>query len=665
MAMRISLLLTLSLVLSFQSLAQKDSDPVLFKVEGVPVHVSEFTYIYSKTNGKSADFSRKSLEEYLDLYTKFKLKVYKAREMRLDTITSLKEELAGYRRQLADSYLIDKSVTEQLVKEAYDRVQQDVDISHIFLSIKENATPQDTLAAYEKIMAAKKRIESGTPFSTVAKEVSEDKSAEKNGGHIGFITALFPNGMYALESAAYKLPIGKVSNPVRTNSGYHLLSVHSRRPARGEIEAAHILIRKTSDKPELAKMRIDSIYQLIQAGEAFEGIARERSEDRQSAANGGYVGFFGINRYEKPFEDAAFSLQKDGDYSKPFETSVGWHIVKRVSKKPIQPYNIEKSRLEQRITKDMRFEQAKQGFVAKVKRDNNFKEYPVVLDNFAASLADTFLTFKWKAPVEKSNEVLFSLGKNYKATLGNFTDYLGKASRQRMKGSGNVTPADVARSLYQDFVNEECMKHEEAQLEAKYPEFKSLMREYEEGILLFEATKLEVWDKASQDSVGLNNYYDSIRGKYRWNERALASVYRINGQHKARLNDVYEYAKTHTADEVKAKFNSDTLLIVSVEEQTIEKFKSADLGGTEWKAGALSPLDEKDLGGDLPTPTKKMIKFYKIEQILPASDKSLKEARGYVVADYQDYLEKQWVEQLRKTYKVDTDKKVFESLIKQ
>lgn len=330
MAMRISLLLTLSLVLSFQSLAQKDSDPVLFKVEGVPVHVSEFTYIYSKTNGKSADFSRKSLEEYLDLYTKFKLKVYKAREMRLDTITSLKEELAGYRRQLADSYLIDKSVTEQLVKEAYDRVQQDVDISHIFLSIKENASPQDTLAAYEKLMAAKKRIESGTPFSTVAKEVSEDKSAEKNGGHIGFITALFPNGMYALESAAYKLPIGKVSNPVRTNSGYHLLTVHARRPARGEIEAAHILIRKTSDKPELAKMRIDSIYQLIQAGEAFEGIARERSEDRQSAANGGYVGFFGINRYEKPFEDAAFSLQKDGDYSKPFETSVGWHIVKRV-----------------------------------------------------------------------------------------------------------------------------------------------------------------------------------------------------------------------------------------------------------------------------------------------------------------------------------------------
>lgn len=664
MTRRISLLVVLALVLimpAMAQVAQKTNDPVLFSVEGIPVHVSEFTYIYSKTNGKNADFSKKSLDEYLDLYVKFKLKVQKAREMRLDTIATLKEELAGYRRQLADSYLIDKSVTERLVKEAYDRAQQDVEISHILVSLKPDAAPADTMQAYERAMAIKKRIEGGTAFEAVAKEVSDDKSAEKNGGRIGFVTAPFPNGLYALETAAYTLAVGKVSKPLRSPSGYHLLMVHSRRPARGEVEAAHILIRKAQDDPNKAKIRIDSIYKLIQGGAMFDDLARTLSEDRQTAANNGYVGFFGINRYERSFEDAAFGLAKDGDISKPFETSVGWHIMKRISLKPIQPFNVEKSRLEQRITKDPRFEEAKQSFVQRLKQENGFRENMQVLEKYVVTLPDTFLTFRWKPPVP-STETLFTYGKTNKASLGDYTEFLGRASRQRIRDNRDSDPASVARKLYLDFVNEQVLKFEETQLENKYPEFKSLMREYEEGILLFEATKLEVWDKASQDTVGLTKFFETVRGKYRWNERAVTSIYRISGNYRDKVPAIREYAKTHNADEVKAQFNTPTEAIVNTEEAYIEKDKNSELRGVAWKVGEMSPYDDKETGDPNAAKTK-TIKFYKIEKILPPADKTLKEARGYVVADYQDQLEREWVEELRKAYKVDISQKVLEGLV--
>ncbi|MCB0616648.1 MAG: peptidylprolyl isomerase, partial [Phaeodactylibacter sp.] len=242
MAKRQFILFAALLYLPLMAWAQKD-DPILFTVEDTPVHESEFVYIYSKTNGKNATFSKESLDEYLDLYIKFKLKVQKAREMKLDTVPQLMNELAGYRRQLADSYLIDKEVTEKLLREAYEHSKQDVDISHILISMPSNPSPEDTLAAYEKALAIKQRLKK-EDFATVAKEVSGDKSAQNNGGHIGFVTALFPNGFYELEKAAYSIPLNKLSDPIRTAAGYHLLIVNGRRPARGEMEGDYILLRK-------------------------------------------------------------------------------------------------------------------------------------------------------------------------------------------------------------------------------------------------------------------------------------------------------------------------------------------------------------------------------------------------------------------------------------
>lgn len=635
--------------------AQKKDDPVLFTVANTPVHLSEFKYIYSKTNGAKADFSKQSVDEYLDLYVKFKLKVQKAREMKLDTLPSLIQELAGYRRQLADSYLMDREVTDRLVKELYNRVQEDVDISHILIEIGEPSTvpsPADTLKAYQKALAIKKRLEKGEDFETVAKEVSDERQAKQTGGHIGYINAgALPAGFYDLETAAYTTPVGKVSGVVRSKAGYHIVKVNARRPARGEVEVAHILIRAQDGNFDAAKVKIDSVQkELTKPGATFEKVAVAYSEDELTAAREGYLGIFGIGRYEKSFEDAAFALEKDGDISQPVRTSIGWHLIKRISRRGIQPFDTEKNRLELKVKQDPRYELARVAMLDKIRHENNFKENAATLQKFIAAQSDTFFTFKWRAPDVKSEETLFTLGST-PTTLGDFTDYLSRSTGRRIQSKDKGLDKAV-KDLYKEFLDESCLKYEEAHLEDKYPEFKALMREYEEGILLFEATKNLVWDKASQDTVGLEKFYETVKSNYKWEERGVTSNYKVSAEGRQQAAEIREYAINHTPEEVLQKYNTPEKTIVSVEEKTIERKNN---NNSIWRAGEVSMLQITRDGSS---------NFSKVEKVLPPAQKTLKEARGYVIADYQDYLEKKWVEELQKQYQVNINQKVLNSLIK-
>ena len=655
MTKRILILLTVIIALPFFAPAQSN-DPILFTVEDTPVRVSEFTYIYDKTNANKADYSKKSIEEYLELYVKFKLKVQKARAMQLDTIPQLKKELEGYRRQLADSYLIDKEVTEKLNKEVYERSKQDVDISHILFKVADNATPEMEKNAYDKAIAAKKRLDAGENFITVVEEMSEDNSAKKNKGHIGYVTALFPNGFYTLETAAYTQKVGSISDPIRTSAGYHLLKVNDRRPARGEIEAAHIFIRSKKHGEEAAKAIIDSLFQELKNGASFETLAQKHSEDKKSAKNGGSIGFFGINKYDKTFENTAFSLKKNGDYSDPIQTAAGWHIIKRISKKDLKPYDIEKNRLRRKVEKDKRFQQAQDAMLARIKKEANLSENKAVLDTYIDGLSDDFTTFKWRVAKDTPTDALLSLD-GAQIPLTEFAAYLSSSQRERLRlGRTLKDKRMVAENLYAQFVDSQCMKYEETQLEEKYPEFKALMREYEEGILLFEATKMQVWDKASQDTTGLKKFFKKIRGKYRWEERAVVSEYKISSKYEAQIPEIAAFAATNTAEAVQAKYNTPERTIVLVDEKSYEKTRKPELNSVEWKVGSISKPKKKSPG--------KFYTFLKINEILPVGDKTLAEARGYVVADYQDELDREWVQKLRKEYKVDIDSNVLKSLIK-
>ncbi len=652
------LLASACLILWFAAtLTAQSEDAVLFTVNGKPVTVSEFRYIYTKTNQDKADFSEASLRDYLDLYTKFKLKVQKARDMQLDTVAALRSELDGYRRQLANSYLVDKEVTEKLIHETYDRMQQDVNISHIFIACDKNAKAADSLRAYNRAMNLLKLINNGTSFEKVALDSSEDKSVKDNKGNLGFVTAMLPDGYYAMEKAIYSAPKGKVVGPVRSNTGYHLVMVNDFRPARAEVEVSQILLRKdkSPEKNTMQRMRIDSAYALLKGGAKWEDVCLRFSEDKVTASKGGYIGFFGINRYQRSFEDAAFGLEKDGDFSAPVETSLGWHLIKRVSKRPIGTFETTKRALTERVKRDSRSEISKQSMIARIKKESRFEEYPEVLAKWSARQVDSiFLTFKWKADPARPQDVLMRYNGNTVFTVADFEDYCVKTGRDRMRGVGLPAEETIQR-LYKNWSDEVTMQFEESQLDKKYPDFHSLMREYEEGILLFEALKLNVWDRANNDTLGLEQYYKAnLSQKYKWDERARVSIYTLKTDDPKIGEKVRLLASKKPAADVLKKMNKKTE-VVTVMEKLYEKGKNKDLGAF-WSAGAATSIK-----ADAATKTSF---FLKIEEIVPPAPKVLAEARGYAVADYQDFLEKQWIDELRKTYPVQVNEAALKSLVK-
>ncbi len=648
--------------------AQK-ADPVLFTVENTPVNLSEFQYIYSKTNGEKADFSKASLQEYLDLYVKFKLKVQRAKDMQLDTIPTLQRELAGYRQQLANSYLVDKEVTDRLVDEAYARSKKEIDISHIMVTLAPNASPTKRKKALAKINTLHTMLESGDSFEDVVKEYTEDKYTKDKAGRLGYFVAMFRQGFYDMETAAYNLKKGQYSKPVRTAAGYHIIRVNDTREARGEIEVAHILVRNKTDLVKGtspgAKAQIESIYKMLQAGQKFEDVAKANSEDKSSKDKGGVVGPLTTNSpVDETFKNVAFSITKDGDYSAPFESSVGWHIVRRISKKAAEPEDIAKRRLLTKIQeggkkkrgaqKFSRQQIAKDAMINRIKKDGQFKEDKNVYNYFVGKLDSTFLTHKWKIPTFEQNAPLMNFGSTMSVSVKDFADY-AKRSSLRMRQRNISELNSTVEEIYGGYVEEMCIKYEEGQLEAKYPEFKSLMREYEEGILLFEATKLLVWDKASQDTVGLKAFHEKNKTNYMWGERAEVSVYTVKAGMEARVDDLRKAAANADPINVRSRFLGDESTF-AYETKTYEKGKNKNMEGMAWAVGTLSESKVN--------PRNKATSFMKIEKILPPSQKTLKDARGYVIADYQDFLEKEWLVELNKNYKVKIEDKVFESMVK-
>lgn len=644
-------IITISLIAQL-GFGQK-ADPILFKVEDQAVHVSEFDYIYNKNNGDGADYSEESLQEYLDLYTKFKLKVQRAKDLQIDTIKALQAELAGYRKQLSDSYLVDKEVSNRLVKELFERKQKDRRVSHIFVAADAKTSDEKLLAAKTKIKEAKKLLDSGKKFGSVALEISEDNNSAIKDGDIGFYTAMLPTGFYEFENALYNTPIGSISDIVRTSIGFHILKITEERPARGEMEVAHIMMRKSKGKETSdARSKIDSVYSFLSQGGDFTELAKIYSQDTKTKDKGGYLGYFGINKYEKTFEEAAFGLQKDGDFTKPIETKNGIHIIKRIKKKDQSNFMKIKGRLENQISKDDRFTVAKKTLVSNIKKEMGFTENTSVLDKFTKTLGDEFYSFKWNAP-EVQDEVLFSFGPEKQTSIKEFVDYCKKSTRARLKFKKSTPKDEAVKTLYDTFVSDKAMSYEEGNLEKKYPEFKSLMREYEEGILLFEITKREVWDKASQDSVGLKAYFDQNRDQYVWKERAKLWKYSVQSDDKKLVDEIQKFAKKNDMLATTKKFNISENPVVKISEMTIEKDNKL-ANKIKWKKDKISDA----------TMEKGKSTFYKVIEIIPSGQKEMEESRGYIIADYQDYLEKNWVQSLKDSYRVELMDNVFKTLIK-
>ncbi len=632
--------------------AQKNVDPVLMTIGGSHVTVSEFENVYHKNNAKEpASSDVKSLNEYVDLFVNFKLKVKEAEELGLDTAKSFRDELGGYRKQLAQPYLTDKDVNDKLLKETYDRLNEDVHVAHILVKIGEDALPKDTLEAYTKIMKIRARILKGEDFKKVAAErgISDDPSAKDNGGDLGYFTAL--QMVYPFETAAYNTKVGDISMPVRTRYGYHIIKVYNKRKAQGEVLVSHIMIRtpKNMSAEDSVNIysKISEINDKLKAGEKFEDLAQQYSDDKASARKGGELPWYGTGEMPGEFEESAFALKNKGDYSNIIRTQFGWHIIKLNDKRGLASFDDMKNELKAKVSKDSRSQVGRSSLIAKIKAEYKFKENLKTRDEFYKIIDTNFFKGTWEASkAAKFNKPMFNFNdKVYTQT--DFAEFIALHQTQRPV----TDPKVVIDPLYTQFVDESAIAYEESRLDQKYPEFKALMQEYRDGILLFELTDQKVWSKAVKDTVGAKEFYDKNKNNFLWEERAEATVYTATDEKVAKQVHAL-MKKKKTTKEILETVNKDSQLNLSAETRIFNKGEN-EFVDKNWNPGT-SP--------DITDAKNKKVVIVVVDKLLAPTPKTYLESKGLVTADYQTYLEKEWISSLKKKYAVTIDKTVLATI---
>jgi peptidyl-prolyl cis-trans isomerase SurA len=501
------------------------SQTTIFSIAGDPVSEQEFLYVYRKNSigrDTATAAADADLREYLDLYINFKLKVREAREIGLHQQESFQEELSTYKKQLARPYLTENSVTEQLVQEAYNRMGTEVNASHILLAVPEGASPSDTLAAWQKAQEIKQKAQAGADFGDLARRFSDDPSAQSNRGNLGYFTSL--QMVYPFENAAYNTAVGAVSAPVRTRFGYHVIKVHDKRPSQGKAKVAHLMIRTHSDMSEeelaAAKARVDAIYQQLVQGEAWDALVRQFSEDKATASKGGELPLFGTGQMIPEFEKSAFAIKEKESISEPVKTPYGWHIIKLLDRESLSPFEEMQGELEARVSRDSRSQLQEEALIARLKKENSFTENKTVVQNLYQK-ADTSLTAgRWSyKPAALANQALFSIADSA-YTVSSFVDWVHDLSFPPQ----TVAPQSLLERLYEDWQKEQLIDFEEAHLDEKYEDYRMLVQEYHDGILLFQLMEENVWAKAIEDTTGLQQFFQQNQDKYQWQERVNGLV---------------------------------------------------------------------------------------------------------------------------------------------
>ncbi|WP_266365458.1 peptidylprolyl isomerase [Tellurirhabdus rosea] len=499
-------------------------EPVILKLGNKAFTTDEFFQSFTK-NQISADSGRRTdIREYFDLYTNLKLKVLAAEAEGRDTTLAVREELATYRQQLAQNYLHDKEQIEALTAEAYERMKEEVSASHLLIPVPEDAAPADTLAAWNTIQDLRKRLTAGADFEALARQYSKDPTVASNGGSLGYFSVF--QLIYPLETAAYTTPVGSVSGPVRSRSGYHLVKVNDRRASRGKLRVAHIRVQVSQQADEqsqqAAEKRINDVYQKLQKGESFEDLAREFSDDRESRATGGVLPVREVGRWVPAFEEAAFALSEPGSYSKPFKTRYGWHIVRLLERIPMEPFEALAPVIRQKVMTDTRGDLMRRTLTQRLRQQYtvgpNAENWTRVL-----ALADSnLLQGRWKAtvPADLSGKPLVTV-QNKPYTVNEFIDYV--ATRQQPRPVGSSAPV-VMQRLFNRFVDDRLIATEEANLESKYPEFRTVMSDIRDGVLLSQVMEANVWDKSLTDTTAQRRLWEQNREKYRYDSRAVATV---------------------------------------------------------------------------------------------------------------------------------------------
>ncbi|HEX8562574.1 MAG TPA: peptidylprolyl isomerase [Flavobacterium sp.] len=648
------LLFGLILGLNLTAFAQTTPKEVLFTIDNKPYYTDEFLRVYNKNLDLVKDESQKDLNQYLDLFIGYKLKINKAHKLGLQDGEQYQNELNTYRAQLSKNYLTDSKVTKELVDEAYSRSLKEIRASHILITVDENALPQDTLAAYNKAIEIRGKALKGEDFATLASQFSQDPSAKENKGDLGYFSVF--RMVYPFETAAYKTPLGQISKPVRSRFGYHVIKVNDIRENRGEVTVAHIMIMnpKTDDAAEKERVRttINDIYAKLQQGENFETLARQFSEDKSSSSKGGVLNRFGSGQLSsEEFENVAFSLTKEAPVSQPFQSAFGWHIVKLVEKHPIKSADEMKAELENRISKDDRSRLIAASLNEKLKKKYAVKRDEKVYASVVKSVNDKIYEGQWEAPTGNQFDGNLFVIEDKPVPAKSFVNYL-----QTQQKSGNLTTKPTSKlteSLYQRFLDEQLNSHYNANLEKEFPEFANVMDEYRDGLLLFELMEKEIWERSKIDTIGLQKFYESNINNYVWKKRA--DVVLVSSTKEDVVKKAQKFLKQDkTPEYIKEKLNVSGVVNVMTNSGTFEEGADVLPVGFKFDKGVSGIVKDGE--------------YYfvaKVNKVLPAGPKTLDEAKGRVINSYQQYLEENWVSDLKKEFTVSVNRSVFEKVKKQ
>ena len=618
--------------------------PVLMTINSKPVSTDEFESMYTKNLDLVQDPAQKDIDNYLDLFTRYKLELEAAYQKKYDTMPQLKLELKSYRRDLAKKYLSDNDIIDKLVKEAYDRMKSDVHVSHILIQVSADAAPKDTLSAYNKIMSIYKKAVAGEDFGKLAQQYSQDPSAKDNKGDLDYINVF--HTVYPFETAAYTTPAGKVSKPFRTRFGYHIVKVLDKRPAKGKIEVAHIVtMNNKKDEAGDAKTRIFDIYKKLQdKQDSFENLARKFSDDKNSSKRGGKLRPFGIRSMIPPFEKAAFALKNPGDISEPFQTRYGWHIIKLLKKFPVPSFEQAKNELRQKVMRDERSKMGKEKLMKRIK-----KQFPIKMTGSLKvvnrHISKDFFKNKWVIPDDKSvNDPLFIINNDKIVTYKDFYMYLFR--RQSRNTATYKNKKFIIEKFFKRFKKDKLYEYYNEHLEEIYPEFANTMKEYKNGLMLFRIKSDMVWDKSLKDTLGLQKFYETHKAEYKLPKRYHILMIQTNSKKTAK-RVARDLRKGKSKKEIIEKYKNKNILHKEkdyVEEDPIVKNHDLEIG---------KPHIYKD--------GKQYIILY-LKKIKPEKFPELKDIKGKVTNDYQNYLEQQWIKELKQKYPVKLNETVWQQL---
>lgn len=641
-------------------LLAQSTDKVLLVVNGEKITDREFLSVFSKNNS-STSYSEAELRDYLDLYVNFRLKVVEALSLKLDTNSTFISELSGYRNQLAMPYLSKNEILDKLVKQTHDRLQYDLRASHILIRVSQYASPKDTLIAYRKAVEARNKALKSNSFEKIVLEYSEDPSAKDqigesgskipgNYGDLGYFSAL--DLVNEFENIVYSLKVGEISIPIRTEYGYHVIKLTEKRPSLGRVQTSHILVsvptNATDEQKSQQKKKADEIYQKILEGEPFEEMAKQYSDDKGSGMRGGQLPWFGSYRMVPEFIKPVFDM-KIGDIYGPVETYFGYHIIKLNDRREVAPFEEMQHELKSKITKDVRFQIAINDFAELIRKQNTFVENKKEYNQVLAAVNDSIFTSNWKAPVN-FNATLFSVNER------KFTqqDFLSFIEQNQIVEKGDDRNVFVGK-MYEEFVKQSLLNYENDNLETKYPEFAALMKEYHDGILLFELTDQMVWSKALKDTAGLEMYYNKIKNNYKFPPRTEAEILTFDDLKSAntaykliekniKKNKKYSKALSELAAKKNIKFKEEKGVFVREDHNLLKNLNSL---------GVYKPIEFEN-------------HFYVVivNQLLEPQPRPLNEIKGIVANEYQNYLEQQWVNDLRSKYSWSINEDVLKSLVR-